>query len=63
MKALLQGRGGNAEVDAVALNTGALLFTAGLAPDLAGGVEEAKAVIASGAAYDRLRAFVEATNA
>jgi anthranilate phosphoribosyltransferase len=63
LRALLQGRGGEAEVDAVALNAGALLFTAGLAPDLVQAVGTAKEVIASGAAHERLRAFVEATNA
>lgn len=62
LKALLKGQGRAADADAVALNTGALLFTAGLAPGLAEGVAEAKEVIASGAADKRLQAFVEITN-
>ena len=62
LKALLMGRGQAAETDSVALNAGALLFTAGLADNLQVGVAVAKGVIASGAAYGRLAAFVEATN-
>lgn len=63
LKALLMGRGRDAEVDAVALNAGALLLTAGLAADLAAGVAKAKDAIASGAGHDRLQALVEVTNA
>ena len=62
MKALLIGEGQPAEVDSVALNAGALLFAAGLAPGLREGVAHAKDVIASGAAYRRLSLLVEATN-
>ena len=62
LKALLMGYGLQAEADAVALNAGALLMTAGLAPDLSNGVEEAQQVIASGAAYAKLTAFIEATH-
>jgi anthranilate phosphoribosyltransferase len=46
----------------VALNAGALLMTAGLAESLKSGVEVAKDVLASGAAYKRLQAFAEVTN-
>ena len=63
LKALLMGKGSDIEVDAVALNTGALLFAADLAPDLAQAVAKAKDVIATGAPYERLQAFVEVTNA
>ncbi len=62
MRALLKGEGSDAEADAVALNAGALLFTAGLAADLREGVATAGEVIASGAAYRRLELLVEATN-
>ena len=62
LKALLMGRGLQAEADAVALNAGALLLTAGLADNLKVAVAIAKGTIASGAAYRRLTAFVEATN-
>ncbi len=62
MKALLKGEGADAEADAVALNAGALLFAAGLAHDLRQGVATASEVIASGAAYQRLKLLVEATN-
>jgi anthranilate phosphoribosyltransferase len=62
MRALLKGEGADAEADAVALNAGALLFAAGLAADLREGVANAGEVIASGAAHQRLKLLVEATN-
>ena len=62
LKALLMGRGSEVEANTVALNTGALLLTAGLADDLKVAVAIAKDVLASGAAYKRLQDFVEATN-
>ncbi len=63
LKALLVGNGRASDIDAVALNTGALLFTAGLSPSLRDAVATAHQAIASGAAYERLLAFVEVTNA
>ncbi len=63
LAAVLRGRGPDAHTDAVAINAGALLMTAGLAADLAEGVEIARDRIASGAPYDRLTAFAEATRA
>jgi anthranilate phosphoribosyltransferase len=62
LKALLMGRGRPDEVDVVALNAGALLLTAGLAPSLREAVAQARDVIESGAAQTRLKALVEATN-
>jgi anthranilate phosphoribosyltransferase len=62
LKALLMGDGTAAEVDIVAINTGALLLTAGLADNLKVAVAVAKGVLASGAAYKRLQAFVDVTN-
>lgn len=44
--------------DIVALNAGAGVYVAGLAPTLAGGVQKALAAIASGAARKKLDAFV-----
>jgi anthranilate phosphoribosyltransferase len=62
LKALLMGYGVAAETDVVALNTGALLLTAGLASDLREGVGKALDALASGEAYRRLKLFIEATN-
>jgi anthranilate phosphoribosyltransferase len=49
--------------DVVALNAGAGIYVAGLAPTLAGGVQKALEVIASGAARKKLDAFVGFTQA
>ena len=62
LKALLMGYGLAAETEVVALNTGALLLTAGLAADLRDGVGMALQALASGEAYRRLKLFVEATH-
>ncbi len=61
LKALLMGYGLAAETEVVALNTGALLLTAGLASDLREGVGMALQALGSGEAYRRLTRFVEAT--
>jgi anthranilate phosphoribosyltransferase len=63
LTALLQGKASEAETDAVALNAGALLMTAGLAPDLREGVTQAAEIIRSGIAHPILKAFIEASNA
>ena len=60
MLGALEGKPGAAR-DIVALNAGAAIYVAGLAPTLAAGVEKAKAVIASGAARRKLDAFVSFT--
>ncbi len=62
LKALLMGYGVAAETEVVALNTGALLLTAGLAADLREGVGMALNALSSGEAYRRLKLFIEATN-
>lgn len=49
--------------DVVALNAGAAIYVAGLAPSLAEGVRQARAALASGAARQKLDAFVEFTRA
>ena len=61
LKALLMGYGLAAETEVVALNTGALLLTAGLAADLRDGVRMALQALNSGDAYRRLKLFVEAS--
>lgn len=63
LKALLMGYGTPAETQVVALNAGALLMTSGLAADIREGTARAADALASGAAYKRLTAFVEATHA
>ena len=62
MTALLKGEGADAEKDAVALNAGALLMTAGLAADLKQGVAKAADALASGKPYQILRRFADATH-
>jgi anthranilate phosphoribosyltransferase len=62
LRVLLEGGGSKAERQAVALNAGALLWTAGLAPGFAAGAGQAMALLSSGAAGRTLAAFVEATN-
>jgi anthranilate phosphoribosyltransferase len=47
--------------DIVCLNAGATLYVAGVATDIASGITLAKAAIASGAARQKLDAFVVAT--
>jgi anthranilate phosphoribosyltransferase len=61
LAALLKGRGGESETDAVALNAGALLMTAGIAPTLREGVMLARDTIASGEPFRRVQALAEAT--
>lgn len=62
LAAVLKGEGPSAHIDAVALNAGALLMTAGLAPTFATGVALALNRLRQGAPYERLQALVEATN-
>jgi anthranilate phosphoribosyltransferase len=62
MTALLKGQAPKAEADVVAINAGALLLAAGLAPGLREAVGLASDTIASGAAHRRLTLLVEATN-
>jgi anthranilate phosphoribosyltransferase len=56
------GYGLAAETEVVALNTGALLLTAGLAADLREGVGMALQALGSGEADRRLKLFIEASN-
>jgi len=50
LKAILDGREHSAAAEAVALNSGAALYVAGKATDLADGLEQAREVLASGSA-------------
>jgi len=50
-------------LNVLALNAAAGIYVAGLAPTLAGGVQKARDVIASGAARKKLDAFVGFTQA
>jgi anthranilate phosphoribosyltransferase len=59
---LLKGQAPAAEAETVALNTGALLMTAGLAADLREGTALALDTIRSGEPHKRLTAFVELSN-
>ena len=62
MRALLEGGGSQAEREAVAMNAGALLWTARLADDFAQGTARAIDALRSGAAGRVLASFVEASN-
>lgn len=59
LEAILRGQGTRAQRDAVALNTGALLFVAGLAADVREGTAAAGALIDEGAPFGRLRMLRE----
>jgi anthranilate phosphoribosyltransferase len=61
LAALLRGHGGAAETDAVALNAGALLMTAGIVPTLREAVALARDTIASGEPFRRVEALAEVT--
>jgi anthranilate phosphoribosyltransferase len=60
LRGVVEGRPGPAR-DVVLLNAGAAIWLAGAAPDLEGGIAAARASIDSGAARDRLDAFVATT--
>ncbi len=62
IRAVLDGERGPAR-DIVALNAGAAIYAAGVQRSLAAGVERACAVLASGAARDKLDALVRFTRA
>jgi len=62
LRAVLAGEPGPA-LDVVALNAGAALYVAGVAGSIADGLAQARAVIGSGAAAQKLAQYVEATQA
>ena len=61
-RALMDGRGSQAEQDMVILNTAALLVTAGKATDLRDGAGKARDALADGRAGAVLDAYVKASN-
>jgi anthranilate phosphoribosyltransferase len=61
IEAVLANQSGAAR-DIVALNAGAAIYVAGLAPSLKGGVEKAQQVMASGAAKEKLAALKAFSN-
>jgi len=64
LTAVLQGRGTEAQLSAVALNAGLALQVAGVVPssDLRSGVDRALEILRSGAAWDKLQALVKFLN-
>lgn len=62
LRDLLDGGGSQAERQAVALNAGALLWIAGMAPSFAEGSQQALSLLADGAAGRTLDAYIEATH-
>ncbi|HEY7006343.1 MAG TPA: anthranilate phosphoribosyltransferase [Sphingomicrobium sp.] len=61
LRALLSGRGGQAESDIVILNSAALLHTAGKAPTLKDAADEAREALLSGRAGRVLDRYIEAS--
>ena len=61
-RALMDGRGAQAEQDMVILNTAALLVTAGKATDLRAGAGQARDALSAGRAGAVLDAYVKASN-
>jgi anthranilate phosphoribosyltransferase len=59
LKSVLQGRGTEAQMDVVALNTAMALRVAQAVDSYQSGVDRAKEVIASGAAWDKLTQLVQ----
>ncbi len=58
IQAILQDQNSSAK-DIVLLNAGAAIYTAGLAESIADGIAQARRVISSGAAYDKLQALIQ----
>jgi anthranilate phosphoribosyltransferase len=63
LTAILDGSDTGPKRDMILLNAGAGLACAGLADSIGDGIEKARAIIASGKAYERLTALQEASNA
>ncbi|MDR7897624.1 anthranilate phosphoribosyltransferase [Thermosynechococcus sp. JY1334] len=59
---VLQGKGTTAQQDVVALNAALALYVAAVVQDWWEGVDRAKAILASGAAWDKLQALVTLSN-
>jgi anthranilate phosphoribosyltransferase len=63
LQTVLQGKGTTAQADVVALNAAFALFVGGVAEDYATGVTQAHQILASGAAWDKLEALVQFSQA
>jgi anthranilate phosphoribosyltransferase len=59
LKAVLQGKGTTAQQDVVALNAALVLVVGEAVPDYATGLQVARQVLSSGAAWDKLTALVQ----
>ena len=62
MQAVLQGKGTIAQTNAVALNSALALWVAGDVEDWSAGLAKAKAILSSGAAWEKLSALVAFLN-
>lgn len=62
LTSVLQGKGTTAQQDVVALNAALALYVAAAVQDWWEGVDRAKAILASGAAWDKLQALVTLSN-
>jgi anthranilate phosphoribosyltransferase len=62
VRAVLTGEATPAQTAIALLNAAAVIYVAGLAPDLAAGLEKARASVASGAAARKLDALIEYSN-
>ena len=60
LAAVLRGEGAPAQRDVVALNTALVLWAAGLIESVAAGLPAARAALADGAAWDRVKALRQA---
>ncbi len=58
LKAVLQGKGTQAQTDVVALNTALALFTGNAVDTYEAGIAKAQAILSSGAAWDKLQQLV-----
>jgi anthranilate phosphoribosyltransferase len=59
LQAVLQGKGTQAQTDAVALNAALALFVGGAVEDYFSGVRQAHQILGSGAAWDKLASLIE----
>jgi anthranilate phosphoribosyltransferase len=63
LESVLQGKGTTAQADVVALNAAFALFVGGAVENYAAGVAQAHQILASGAAWDKLKALVQFSQA
>ncbi len=63
LQAVLQGKGTTAQANVVALNAAFALFVGGAVEDYATGVKQAHQILTSGAAWDKLEALIQFSQA